>query len=68
MAGRLQQQAAVQGLPGLRLIGPAPAYLARLRGRYQMQIIILGEQPQGLLRGIDFPTGWIVDVDPLGML
>jgi primosomal protein N' (replication factor Y) len=68
MANLLRQQIAVQGLSGVRLIGPAPAYLARLRGRYQMQIIVLGPQLQGLLNSIDFPVGWIVDVDPLGML
>ena len=68
MANVLKQQIAVQGLAGLRLMGPAPAYLARLRGRYQMQIIILGQQLQGLLKDINFPAGWIVDVDPVGML
>jgi len=68
MANVLKQQIAVQGLAGLRLIGPAPAYLSRLRGRYQMQIIILGQQLQGLLKDIHFPAGWIVDVDPVGML
>ncbi len=68
MANVLKQQIAVQGLSGLRLIGPAPAYLSRLRGKYQMQIIILGQQLQGLLHGINFPAGWIVDVDPVGML
>ncbi len=68
MANVLKQQIAIQGLAGLRLIGPAPAYLSRLRGRYQMQIIILGQQLQGLLKGINFPVGWIVDVDPVGML
>jgi len=68
MANLLKQQIAVQGLGGLRLIGPAPAHLARLRGKYQMQIIILGQQLQGLLKGISFPKGWIVDVDPVGML
>jgi primosomal protein N' (replication factor Y) len=68
MAGVLKQQIAVQGLAGLRLIGPAPAHLARLRGKYQMQIIILGQQLQGLVKNIDFPAGWIVDVDPVGML
>ncbi len=68
MAAVLKQQIAVQGLAGLRLIGPAPAHLARLRGRYQMQIIILGQQLQQLVKSINFPAGWIVDVDPVGML
>jgi len=68
MANTLKQQIAIQGLPGLRLIGPAPAHLSRLRGRYQMQIIVVGQQLQGLLEGINFPEGWIVDVDPVGML
>jgi len=68
MADVLKQQIAVQGLAGLRLIGPAPAHLARLRGKYQMQIIILGQQLQGLLKDVNFPAGWIVDVDPVGML
>ncbi|MCX6002054.1 MAG: primosomal protein N' [Chloroflexi bacterium] len=68
MANTLKQQIAIQGLPGLRLIGPAPAHLSRLRGKYQMQIIVVGQQLQGLLKGINYPAGWIVDVDPVGML
>ena len=57
-----------QGLEGFKLIGPAPAFISRLRGKYQVQIIILGGNVQSILDKVDFPLGWILDVDPIGMI
>ncbi len=57
-----------QGLEGFKLIGPAPAFISRLRGKYQVQIIILGGNVQSILDKVDFPPGWILDVDPIGMI
>ena len=56
------------GIPEVNLIGPAPAFFHRLRGKYRWQIIIRGRDPAGLLRGMRLPVGWRVDVDPVSML
>ena len=40
------------GVADLRLIGPAPAFIHRLRGRYSWQLM---------------PQGWTVDIDPVGL-
>lgn len=52
-------------LEGIRLMGPAPAFIHRLRGEYRWQITLKGEdlgrarllQPRG--------RGWSIDVDPV---
>ncbi|MFO0789376.1 MAG: primosomal protein N' [Pirellulales bacterium] len=85
IARRLHEQAGMNGangdrgaaLPPMRILGPAPAPMAKLRGnfRYQLQL----QAPDGdLLRNVvrrataDLKTSddvaWIVDVDPLDMM
>jgi len=60
-----------------RVLGPAPAPLARLRGKYRFQIQVQGPDGKSLRSGIRRATTelrppenvqWIVDVDPLDML
>ncbi|MFP3896609.1 MAG: primosomal protein N' [Anaerolineales bacterium] len=71
-AGRLhrllEQRIARLGLPQVDLIGPAPAFFSRLRGKYRWQILVRGKDPHRLLRHIRFPLGWRVDVDPVSVL
>jgi primosomal protein N' (replication factor Y) len=64
----LQHEIARLGLPGLDLIGPAPAYLSRLRGSYRWHLIVRGHEPHALLERMTFGPGWRVDVDPVNML
>jgi primosomal protein N' (replication factor Y) (superfamily II helicase) len=52
----------------VQLIGPAPSYLRRLRGRYRWQIIVAAAAPERLLREHGLPSGWTVDVDPDSLL
>lgn len=56
-----------QGVAGLEVIGPAPAYVSRLRGRYRWQLILKGADPARLLALLPLRRGWTVDVDPLSM-
>ena len=67
-AGVINQEIAARGLAGIKTVGPAPAFVAKLRGRYQVQVILLGRELNSLLRNIDLPAGWILDVDPVGMI
>jgi len=57
-----------RGLPDLRLIGPMPAFVPRLRGHYIWRLVICGTDVEDFLASIDFPRGWIVDIDPVGMV
>ena len=57
-----------KGIPDLRLIGPVPAFVPRLRGHYQWQIVICGNELSAFLSDIPFPKGWILDIDPLGVV
>ena len=56
------------GLPVTDLIGPAPAFFARVRGRYRWQILLRSVSPADFLRPIDIPAGWLVDIDPVEVL
>jgi primosomal protein N' (replication factor Y) (superfamily II helicase) len=54
--------------PELRLIGPAPCYARRIRGRYRWQLVVRGVRLQELLEGVVLRPGWILDVDPVNLL
>ena len=64
---RLAEEIEAKGIVDLSLIGPAPAFIHRLRGRYRWQLILRGREPSGFLSLIDVPRGWTVDVDPVGL-
>jgi primosomal protein N' (replication factor Y) (superfamily II helicase) len=68
MARSLNEAIDSRGLSDAKLIGPAPGYMSRLRGKFQMQVIFLGHDLQNILSKIDIPRGWILDVDPVGMI
>lgn len=68
LAERLRGALASQGLPATDLIGPAPAFFARVRGRYRWQILLRHVAPARFLHGFALPPGWIVDIDPLTIL
>jgi primosomal protein N' (replication factor Y) len=55
------------GLAQTDIVGPAPAVMERLRGKYRWQIIARGPDLHPLLRVIDTP-GWDMDIDPVSTL
>jgi primosomal protein N' (replication factor Y) len=57
-----------RGISNLNLIGPAPAFIHRLRGRYRWQLILRGTELSSFLSQITFPQGWTVDIDPVSLL
>ncbi len=57
----------VKGIAGINIIGPAPAFIHRLRGRYRWQLIIRGSELSGFLSELPIPQGWAVDIDPVGL-
>jgi len=64
----LDNKIARLGLAGADLIGPAPCFFGRLRGKYRWQIVVRASDPQALLRDVIFPRGWRVDIDPVSTL
>jgi primosomal protein N' (replication factor Y) len=68
MKHRLRQEIESQGIADIELIGPAPAFIHRLRGRFRWQIILRGSGLSVFLSRMTFPQGWVVDVDPLGLV
>jgi primosomal protein N' (replication factor Y) len=46
------------------LLGPSPAYIPRLRGRWRWQLVLRGRDPAELVRDFLLPPGWTIDVDP----
>jgi len=56
-----------KGIAGIDLIGPAPAFVHRLRGRFRWQLILRGSELSAFLSQIPFPQGWTVDIDPVGL-
>ena len=53
------------GLPGIDVLGPAPPQIARRRGRHRWALLVRAPDPAELLRALEFPPGWTVDVDPV---
>jgi primosomal protein N' (replication factor Y) len=68
LAQVLRHALAREGLPPTDLIGPAPAFFSRLRGRYRWQILLRHADPPAFLRGVDIPRGWRIDIDPISVL
>jgi len=55
-------------LTDLSLLGPVPAFAAKVRGKYRWQLILRGSNPTRILEEVTLPRGWIVDVDPVGTI
>jgi primosomal protein N' (replication factor Y) len=57
-----------QALEDIEIIGPQPAPVSRLRGRWRWQLTLAGSEPSRLLRSFSFNESWALDVDPIGVL
>jgi primosomal protein N' (replication factor Y) len=67
LAGRLERLIADLAPDQTDIVGPAPALLERLRGRYRWHVILRAPDPLPILDELtaeDLPPGWWVDVDP----
>ena len=50
------------------ILGPTPAFAAKVRGEYQWQIVVRTPELDILLDGLPTSPGWMVDVDPQSMM
>ena len=64
----LIQERDARGTADMAVLGPAPAYIQRLRGRFRWQLVLRGSALPAFLAPIQFPQGWIVDIDPVSLI
>ncbi|HEU5422354.1 MAG TPA: primosomal protein N' [Nitrolancea sp.] len=55
-------------LTDIDLLGPTPAFTARVRGAYQWQILLRGRDGPALAAAVPLSPGWQIDVDPMSLL
>jgi primosomal protein N' (replication factor Y) len=68
MKKELEEVIRAGGVGGISVIGPAPAFIHRLRGRYRWQLIMRGQNLTALLSQVTLGQGWAVDVDPVSLI
>lgn len=67
LSERLNEWIQRLGLVNTDIVGPAPAMMERIRGKYRWQMIARGPDLHQLLRVIDAP-GWEIDIDPVSTM
>ena len=66
MAATRRQQVAA---PGVEVMGPLPAYVARRAGRYRFQVVIRAADAEARAVALErVPPGIAIDVDPESLL
>ncbi len=68
LAEDLNREIERAGYQDVEILGPTPAFVARIRGYYQWQIVLRGEDARELVAGAGIAPGWLIDVDPLSMI
>jgi primosomal protein N' (replication factor Y) len=54
-----------EGIDGIKLLGPSPAFIHRLRGDYRWQITLKGHALERVRPLLPAGRGWSFDVDPV---
>ena len=52
------------GRPDAEVLGPLRPLVARVRGRHRWSIVVKADDPAELLRRLDLPAGWRLEIDP----
>jgi primosomal protein N' (replication factor Y) len=68
MKRTLIEESEAKGIGGLSIIGPAPAFIHRLRGRFRWQLVLRGQDLSAFLAPLSFAQGWTVDIDPISLI
>ncbi len=68
LAAFLRAESERRGLAEAEVIGPAPAYRRRVRGRHRWHIILRGADVRALVEDLPLPSAWALDVDPISLL
>ncbi|HSS60321.1 MAG TPA: primosomal protein N' [Candidatus Limnocylindrales bacterium] len=54
-----------EGIEGIRVMGPSPAFIHRLRGEYRWQVTLKGDRLERVRHLAPRGKGWSYDVDPV---
>jgi primosomal protein N' (replication factor Y) len=65
---RLDQAIEQLALAETDIVGPAPAVMERIRDEFRWQMIARGPDLRPLLRAVEIPPGWQVDIDPVSTI
>ncbi|HUX87142.1 MAG TPA: primosomal protein N' [Chloroflexota bacterium] len=68
LASQIRAVLHAEGIADVDLIGPAPAFHRKVRGRYRWQIVLRGHGLSQLIPRLVLTPGWTVDVDPVSTL
>jgi primosomal protein N' (replication factor Y) len=68
LGDELHEMLRVHGLTNLDILGPAPAFHARVKGRWRWQIVLRGHDPAAVLAAVSLRRGWVVDIDPVTLI
>jgi primosomal protein N' (replication factor Y) len=67
-AAMIHHRIALLNLSGTEMIGPAPCFFAKIDNVFRWHLLLRSPDPTLALEGIDIPTSWQVDIDPVGVL
>ncbi|HEY3524067.1 MAG TPA: primosomal protein N', partial [Candidatus Limnocylindrales bacterium] len=67
LANELRRRAESEAAPSARVVGPAPAFVARRSGRWRFHLVLRGADPVALLDPVP-GSPWSIDVDPESLL
>jgi primosomal protein N' len=67
-AALINHRIALLNLTGTEMIGPTPCFFGKLDNVYRWHLILRSPDPTLALEGIDIPTSWQVDIDPVTVL
>lgn len=68
LANLLKLERDASGHSDIDVLGPTPALLSKLRGRYRWQLLLRGTSPRTLLDRVIIPNTWTIDIDPVSLI
>lgn len=68
VASLLEQRARLLKEENFSIIGPAPAFFSKERGKFRWHLLFRSPQPNRLLASIPLTANWRIDVDPIDTL
>ena len=68
VAAQLRRRAEALNLDDFSMIGPAPAFFSKERGKFRWHLLFRSSDPAALLTGVILTPNWRIDVDPVETL
>ncbi|MBI2846333.1 MAG: primosomal protein N' [Chloroflexi bacterium] len=68
LRGALEERVSSKGITDVGILGPSPAYMQKVRGRFRWHIILRSPDPSPILEDLRLPRGWTLDMDPVSLL